>query len=86
MNTIITLAVLCMVLSVVIYIFVERRKFYRRNQSGIETFPSYSRFVITRIGEKLLKLIALVLFLAGIGFLAIWYFNQFFWDEHIIFK
>ncbi len=75
MNTIITLAILCPVLSVIIFIFVERRRFYRRNQSGIETFPSYSSSVITRIGEKLLKLIALVLFLAGIGFFVIWYFN-----------
>lgn len=75
MNTIITLAILCPVLSVIIFIFVERRRFYRRNQSGIETFPSYSSSVITRIGEKLLKLIALVLFLAGAGFFAIWYFN-----------
>lgn len=75
MNTIITLAILCLALSVIIYIFVERRKFYRRNQSGIETFNSYSSSVINRLGEKMLRLIALVLFLAGAGFFAIWYYN-----------
>lgn len=77
MNTIIILGIICLFLSIAIYIFVGRRKFYRRNQSGIETFPSYSSSVITRIGERILKLVSFILFIAGLLFFVVWYFaNQ----------
>lgn len=75
MNTVLTLAILCLVLSVIIYIFLDRRKFYRRNQSGVETFSSYSNSVFTRVGEKMLRLLALILFLCGAVLFAVWYFG-----------
>lgn len=74
MNTIIILAIVCLFLSIAIYIFVGRRKFYRRNQSGIETFRTYSSSVLTPLGERILKLISLLLFIAGLLLLVVWYF------------
>ncbi len=77
MNTIIILAIVCLFLSIAIYIFVGRRKFYRRNQSGIETFRTYSSSVLTPLGERILKLVSLLLFIAGLLLLVVWYFaNQ----------
>jgi len=77
MNTIIILAIVCLFLSIAIYIFVGRRKFYRRNQSGIETFRTYSSSVLTPLGERILKLVSLLLFIAGLLLFVVWYFaNQ----------
>jgi hypothetical protein len=59
MNTIIILGIICLFLSIAIYIFVGRRKFYRRNQSGIETFRSFTSSVLTPLGERILKLVSL---------------------------
>jgi|JI10StandDraft_1071094.scaffolds.fasta_scaffold116228_3 ABC-type multidrug transport system permease subunit len=74
MNTIIILAIVCLFLSIAIYIFVGRRKFYRRNQSGIETFRTYSSSVLTPLGERILKLVSLLLFIAGLLLFVVWYF------------
>jgi ABC-type multidrug transport system permease subunit len=77
MNTIIILAIVCLFLSIAIYIFVGRRKFYRRNQSGIETFRTYSSSVLTPLGERILKLVSFLLFIAGLLLFVVWYFaNQ----------
>lgn len=77
MNTIIILAIVCLFLSIAIYIFVGRRKFYRRNQSGIETFRTYSSSVLNPLGERILKLVSFLLFIAGLLLFVVWYFaNQ----------
>jgi ABC-type uncharacterized transport system permease subunit len=77
MNTIIILGIVCLFLSIAIYIFVGRRKFYRRNQSGIETFRTYSSSVLTPLGERILKLVSFLLFIAGLLLFVVWYFaNQ----------
>ena len=77
MNTIIILAIVCLFLSIAIYIFVGRRKFYRRNQSGIETFRTYSSSVLNSLGERILKLVSFLLFIAGLLLFVAWYFaNQ----------
>ncbi len=81
MNTIIILGIVCLSLSIAIYIFVGRRKFNRRNQSGIETFSSYSKSAITRFGEGFLKLLALALFLAGTGLMGLWYYGSTHWNH-----
>lgn len=77
MNTIIILGIVCLFLSIAIYIFVGRRKFYRRNQSGIETFRTYSSSVLNPLGERILKLVSFLLFIAGLLLFVVWYFaNQ----------
>jgi len=77
MNTIIILGIVCLFLSIAIYIFVGRRKFYRRNQSGIETFRTYSSSVLTPLGERILKLVSFLLFIAGLLLFVVGYFaNQ----------
>lgn len=77
MNTIIILGIICLFLSIAIYIFVGRRKFYRRNQSGIETFRTYSSSVLNPLGERILKLVSFLLFIAGLLLFVVWYFaNQ----------
>ena len=74
MNTIIILGIICLFLSIAIYIFVGRRKFYRRNQSGIETFRSFTNSVLTPLGERILKLVSFLLFIAGLLLFVVWYF------------
>lgn len=74
MNTIIILAIVCLFLSIAIYIFVGKRKFYRRNQSGIETFRTYSSSVLNPLGERILKLVSFLLFIAGLLLFVVWYF------------
>lgn len=77
MNTIIILAIVCLFLSIAIYIFVGSRKFYRRNQSGIETFRTYSSSVLNPLGERILKLVSFLLFIACLLLFVVWYFaNQ----------
>ncbi len=74
MNTIIILGIVCLFLSIALYIFVSRRKFYRRNQSGIETFRTYSSSVLNPLGERILKLVSFLLFIAGLMLFVVWYF------------
>lgn len=74
MNSIIILAIVCLFLSIAIYIFVRRRKFYRRNQSGIETFRSFTSSVLTPLSERILKLVSFILFIAGLWLFVVWYF------------
>lgn len=44
---------------------IKRRKFYRRNASGLEQFSSYSKNVFIPFLEKVFNLIATILIIAG---------------------
>ncbi len=75
-TTVIFLGIASIVLSIVVYFLVGRRKFYRRNQAGIETFKSYSSSIFARSLDLLLKILAVILFLGGIFLIAIGYFGK----------
>jgi hypothetical protein len=51
-------ALLLMALAAVLWLFVGRRRFYRRNWSGLQVFRSYRRSIICMIFEHLLLFIA----------------------------
>lgn len=57
--------------------WVNRRRFNRRNFSGLETFKSYEHKTGTRFMEQLFKIIAWLLILGGaILFFMIWVGNR----------
>lgn len=58
--------VVLVVLSGVLHFFLQRRRFYRRNQAGIERFTSYSSSLFTRFFEGLLRLLSIAMFLGGL--------------------
>lgn len=60
------LGLILILLSIGIYFFSDRRKFYRRNQSGIEEFNSYSDARFTRFMERLLQILRVILLVAGL--------------------
>lgn len=63
------LLILCglgIVISLTLFIWISRRKFYRRNVSGLEEFKSYSSALFNIFGEGFLKLIAWVLLIASL--------------------
>lgn len=68
--------VVLVILSVVIHFVLQRRRFYRRNQAGIETFNSYSSSVFTRVLEGLLRLLSIAMFLGGLFICIISYMGR----------
>lgn len=63
---ILTLCGLGVVISLTIFILISRRRFYRRNPSGLQEFKSHSSALFNTFGEGVLKLIAWVLLLASL--------------------
>jgi hypothetical protein len=65
---------IALLLGVAIRYIIGRRKFNRRAITGLEQFNSYEKAVGTTLLEKLFKLFALILILAGILLLILgWY-------------
>lgn len=58
--------IITFILGIALRYWINRRRFYRRNVAGKETFSSYEKAVIVRILEKFGKLIAWVFILFGL--------------------
>lgn len=58
--------IIILLVGIALRYWINRRRFYRRNVAGKETFSSYEKAVIVRILEKFGKLIAWVLILFGL--------------------
>ncbi|MFT4203516.1 MAG: hypothetical protein QM610_06330 [Chitinophagaceae bacterium] len=56
----------CIVVGIALFLIVGRRRFYRRNQAGLETYSSYSSAVANGCLNKSLKLLGLGLLFIGI--------------------
>lgn len=56
---------------------IGRRRFNRRGIGGLQQFPTYGRFIITMVVEKIIYFIATLSLLAGLFLLAIAGFNHF---------
>jgi hypothetical protein len=56
---------------------IGRRRFNRRGIGGLQQFPTYGRFIITMVVEKVIYLIATLSLLAGLFLLATAGFNHF---------
>lgn len=68
-------AVAGMSVCVVINIWGGRRSFYRTNQAGLETFSGYRSVVLTRLGEGVMKIIAILSFLFSLSCMAVIFFK-----------
>lgn len=60
------IGILMIVAGVVIRYVIARRRFNRRAMTGAEGFRSFESFSLTRVIERLCKLIAIVILLAGL--------------------
>jgi hypothetical protein len=56
---------------------ISRRRFNRRGIGGLQQFPTYGRFIMTMVVEKVIYFIATLSLLAGLFLLAIAGFNHF---------
>lgn len=54
------------VVGIAIRLLVNRRRFYRRGMGGLQHFNSYCSALITRIFERLLMGISILLFIAAL--------------------
>lgn len=52
---------------IAINIWVNRRRFSRRGPGGLQHFSTYSKSVFTTLGERIAKILALVMIVLGIG-------------------
>jgi hypothetical protein len=57
------------VLGIAGLLFVNRRAFYRRNVAGLEEFDGYSRMLLTRFIERIIRLVSWLCLLGGISVL-----------------
>jgi hypothetical protein len=48
-------------------LFVNRRAFYRRNVAGLEEFDGYSRMLLTRFVERVIRIVSWLCLLGGIS-------------------
>jgi hypothetical protein len=54
------------ILGMVIRYAIGKRRFNRRNQVGMELFPSYGQAIVTRMAEALGRIIGALLVFVGI--------------------
>ncbi len=57
--------IICLVAGIILNYSINRRRFYRRNNAGLETFSSYEKAVGTSCLERIGKLTGLVLIALG---------------------
>ncbi|WP_412468750.1 molybdenum ABC transporter permease [Pedobacter sp. KLB.chiD] len=63
-------AVIIFILGLLLYFFIRKRKFNRRNVAGIETFSSYEKSVFIRLLELIGRILSFILI--GLGILLFW--------------
>lgn len=63
------LGIAMLALGIFINYRINKSRFNRRNMAGVEMFRSYDSYWSTRLGERIGKLFAIVMILAGITLL-----------------
>lgn len=66
-------ALLLMASAAVLRLYVNRRRFYRRNWSGLQVFPSYRQSLICMLLENLLLFIATACMVVAVILLIIYF-------------
>lgn len=61
------IGVLMIVAGIILNITINRRRFYRRGAGGLQHFKTYSGSVFTTFFERIGKIIAIVLIIAGLA-------------------
>lgn len=67
--TVITIGVLLLVSGLVIRYIINRRRFNRRGEGGLQHFKSYERATVITFIEKIIMLLSMILLLVGVVFL-----------------
>ncbi|WP_291115299.1 molybdenum ABC transporter permease [Flavobacterium sp. UBA6135] len=67
--TLLVMGILSLLFGFGLRYWINRRRFYRTNFAGGEGFSSYEKLVLIRFFERLGKLLAYILILAGIFFI-----------------
>lgn len=73
-NAQLMLGIIPIVIGIGLIYWISRRKFYRRNVAGVESFSSFEKSVFVRFIERIGKWIAYALIIYGL--LSIWTYTQ----------
>jgi hypothetical protein len=49
------------------FVYLDRRRFYRRNVAGLEEFNGYGGMLLARTYEKVVRIISILLIVVAIG-------------------
>lgn len=69
MNKLLIIGVIGLLLGFILRYWIDRRKFYIKNSSGIEGFSSFEKSVFTRFFEQILKWSSYVFIIIGVIYL-----------------
>ena len=67
--TLLIMGIIALIIGIGLRYWINKRKFNRRNAAGLESFSNYEKAVGIRFIERIGKLIAWILILAGLLFL-----------------
>ena len=70
-----SLGIGCLVVGAALIFWTNRRVFQRRNAAGVEEFASYGHSLLTRTVERLARILAWLLILAGVVWLLLLFFQ-----------
>ncbi|WP_225756883.1 hypothetical protein [Cardiobacterium sp. Marseille-Q4385] len=66
--------ILFVIIGVTCLLIIGRRRFYRRNESGLEEFDNYTKAVATSFIEGIIQIIATIMIFLGGLFAVVFYF------------
>jgi preprotein translocase subunit SecG len=67
--TLLIMGILALSIGIFLWYCIGKRQFNRRNPNGVEGFASYGKAVVIRFLERIGRLLAFVLIIAGLLFL-----------------
>jgi len=70
-NNLLVASITAIILGVALKLFVGRRKFYRRNQAGLETFKKYRDAITISFFERIISIVGGILIVSGVLFLGL---------------
>jgi hypothetical protein len=77
MNTTFLTAIILTAMGFFMRFHISRRRFNRRGIGGLQQFPTYSRFMLITVVEKVIYFIATLCLWAGLFVLTVAGFNHF---------
>lgn len=72
--TLLIMGILALSIGLVVWYWINKRQFNRRNSNGVEGFTSYEKSVLIRFLERIGRWLAFILIIAGLIFL--WGFSK----------
>lgn len=72
--TLLIMGTLALSIGLLVWYWINKRQFNRRNSNGVEGFTSYEKSVLIRFFERIGRWLAFILIIAGLIFL--WGFSK----------